>query len=211
MPSEWMSLSKVAQMLGVHPSTVRNWSDQGVLPVHRTSGGHRRYLRSEVELWLESQRANQPADFQLVVQNALRNTRMQISEGALKDEPWYAKLDEEARVQYRLSGRALVQGLISYMHADGNKAAAEARALGYEYASRGRRYGLSVLEATHAFLFFRNNIIDSMLAIFESAAVNSPSAWGSMYRQVTTFTDLILLTILETYEAHEHSKQRVVR
>jgi excisionase family DNA binding protein len=79
MPNEWMSLSKVADLLGIHPSTVRNWSDQGVLPVHRTQGGHRRYLRSEIELWMQSQRADEPADVHLVVQNALRNTRVKIS------------------------------------------------------------------------------------------------------------------------------------
>ncbi len=40
---EWLSLSDAARLLGVHPSTVRLWSDKGVLPTHRTSGGHRRY------------------------------------------------------------------------------------------------------------------------------------------------------------------------
>ena len=32
---DWLSLSGVAGMLGVHPSTVRLWSDKGVFPVHR--------------------------------------------------------------------------------------------------------------------------------------------------------------------------------
>ncbi len=45
---EWLSLSDAAKLLGVHPSTVRLWSDKGVLPTHRTSGGHRRYRRNEV-------------------------------------------------------------------------------------------------------------------------------------------------------------------
>lgn len=58
MRPEWLSLSKVASILGVHPSTVRNWSDQGVLPVHRTKGGHRRYLRSEIDLWMELQKTD---------------------------------------------------------------------------------------------------------------------------------------------------------
>ena len=45
MNDEWLSLSDAAKLLGVHPSTVRLWSDKGVLPTHRTSGGHRRYRR----------------------------------------------------------------------------------------------------------------------------------------------------------------------
>jgi excisionase family DNA binding protein len=207
MTSDWLSLSKVASILGVHPSTVRSWSDQGVLPVHRTQGGHRRYLRSEVELWLQSKRADGPADVNLVVQNALRNTRFQISEGRLKSEEWYKKLDEEARNQYRMSGRALLQGLISYMNSNGKKANAEAEALGYEYASRGRRYGLSFIEATHAFLFFRNLLMESMLSVYEAASVSSAYAWSDMFRRVNAFTDQILITLMETYEAYQRANR----
>jgi excisionase family DNA binding protein len=209
MVFEWLSLSEVAKMLGVHPSTVRNWSDHGRLPVHRTQGGHRRYLRSEVELWMQSQRAGGetwPADFYLVVRNALRNTRVQISEGRIKDETWYCKLNDEAREQYRLSGRALLKGLIDNLNSDPQSGVAEADALGYEYASRGQRYGLDMADATRAFLFFRNALFEAMLAAFESAAVNSPFAWSDMFRRVTSFTDQVLLTLLETYAVFQRSR-----
>ena len=53
---EWITLHEAAQLLGVHPATVRHWSDEGRLPVYRTSGGHRRYKRDEVELWARSAR-----------------------------------------------------------------------------------------------------------------------------------------------------------
>lgn len=206
-PLEWLSLSEAAKLLGVHPSTIRNWSDQGLLPVHRTQGGHRRFLRSEVELWSQSRQVDAgPADFNLVVQNALRNTRVQIAEGRLKDEAWYRKLDEEARDQYRRSGRSLLQGLITYLNEEDRLGIAEARALGYEYAARGRRYGLSVVEATHAFFFFRSMLMDAMLTVFESAAVSSPYAWSHMFRQVTEFTDHIALSLLETFSAYQGSK-----
>jgi excisionase family DNA binding protein len=126
MPMEWLSLSDVAQILGIHPSTVRSWSDQGVLPVHRTQGGHRRYLRNEVDLWVLSQRSDPNSDANLVIQSAMRNTRFQISEGRLAAEAWYAKLDEDAREQYRISGRALLQGLIQAMSSSDEQAIAEA-------------------------------------------------------------------------------------
>ena len=119
MPGDWMNLSQVSKILGVHPSTVRNWSDQGHLPVHRTKGGHRRYRRSEVELWLQSQREDVSSERHVIVQNALKRTRIQISEGRLESESWYQKLDDEAREQYRLSGRDLLQGLSGYLANDG--------------------------------------------------------------------------------------------
>jgi excisionase family DNA binding protein len=203
MPGEWLSLSKVAEMLGVHPSTVRNWSDQGRLPVHRTQGGHRRFRRSEVELWLQAQRTDVPGDVQLVIQSALRRTRLQISEGHLESEAWYQKLDQEARDQYRLSGRTLFQGLVAYLSSDDRGAEAEARAVGYEYATRGRRYGLDAVDAVQAFLFFRNNLLDSMLAVYEAAALRSPYVWSTMFRKINAYTDQIMVTLLETYAALE--------
>lgn len=205
--AEWLSLGDVAEILGVHPSTVRSWSDQGALPVHRTKGGHRRYRRSEVDLWLQSRRGAGSTKANLVMQNALRNTRFHISEGRLADERWYAKLDEEAREQYRISGRALLHGLVNTLNSDSDEETAEAEALGYEYASRGRRYGLSSVEATHAFLFFRNMLIESMLSVYEAAAIQSPDAWSDMLRKINTFTDLILVTILETYEVYRRARR----
>jgi excisionase family DNA binding protein len=203
MPTEWLSLSGAAHLLGVHPSTVRSWSDQGSLPVHRTQGGHRRYKRSEVELWMQSQRSHAPADANLVVQNALRLTRFQISEGRLAQESWYQKLDDEARGQYRSSGRTLLQGLINSLNSDGSAATAEAEGLGYEYAARARRYALTNVEAVNAFLFFRTVLFESMLGVFEAAAVQSPAAWSELFRTTLEFTDRILITLMETYAIFE--------
>ncbi len=207
MSGDWLSLSDVAGILGVHPSTVRSWSDQGVIPTHRTQGGHRRYLRNEIDLWRESQRSSGDPDVNLVIQNALRTTRLHISEGSIFSEGWYQKLDDEAREQYRRSGRTLLQGLISYIHADGDQAIAEADAIGYEYASRGRRYGLNSVEATRALMFFRNMLMESMLGVYEAAAVRSPHAWSNMFRKINDFTDEILVTILETYEAYQKNSR----
>jgi excisionase family DNA binding protein len=207
MPGEWLNLSEASEMLGVHPSTVRNWSDQGYLPVHRTQGGHRRFKRSEVDLWMKSQRKEQPDEGHLVVQNALRSTRMQIGEGRLESERWYQKLDEEARAQYRRSGRNLLQGLLGFLSSDEPVAEAEARSLGYEYASRGWRCGLSAAEASMAFLFFRNVLMDSMLEVYEGAAVPTPGAWANMFRKINAFTDHIQVTLLETYDAYQRGSR----
>lgn len=203
--AEWLSLSQAAELLGVHPGTVRNWSNQGVLPVHRTRGGHRRYKRTEVELWKQTQADASADELSSMMQNALRNTRLQISEGRLSGEEWYLKLDEEAREQYRQSGRILLQGLFGFLNANGKKGDNEAHAIGYEYALRARRYGLSVVNAAQAFFFFRNMLIDSMLSVYEEAAVRSPHAWSDMFRKINAFTDQIMTALLETYEVFQRN------
>ena len=155
---EWLSLSDAAKLLGVHPSTVRLWSDKGVLPTHRTSGGHRRYRRNEVLLWAKTAREIR-VEPENILQTAMKNVRVQIGEAHLDSEDWYQKLDENARRQYRESAHSLSQGLMTYLAAE-NGDDFEAHAIGYEYASRARRYGLSEVDATRALLFFRNALIE---------------------------------------------------
>jgi hypothetical protein len=96
-----------------------------------------------------------------------------------------------------------LQGLINFLNSDGKAAVAEAQALGYEYASRARRYALTSIEAANAFLFFRNVLFDSMLEVFEAAAVQSPAAWSELFRKTHEFTDRILITLMETYAVFE--------
>ena len=205
--TEWLSLREAAQILGVHPGTVRNWSNQGMIPFHRTRGGHRRYRRVEIELWKQSQSVLSGSEIDTMMQSALRNTRLQISEGILQNQSWYNKLDNEAKEQYRLSGRLLLQGLSRFLSAveeDGNH---QAHSIGSEYALRARRYGLSLVEAAQAFFFFRNNLIDAMLKVYEAAAVRSPHAWSEMFRRINAYTDQIMTALLEVYGNHSNGSR----
>jgi len=207
MAEDWLSLSEVAGRLGVHPSTVRSWSDQGHLPAHRTQGGHRRFRRSDVDLWIQTHREEGLDEGHLVVQAAMKNIRVKVSEGTLEGEGWYKKLDDEARVQYRHSGRALLQGLLESLAQNGDYDDSEARSLGFEYASRGWRRGLTAAEASRAFLFFRNTLLEAMLAVYEEASIQTPKAWSDIFRKIFRFTDQIQITLLETYEAYQRGKR----
>lgn len=208
MKGEWLSLSEVAEVLGIHPSTVRSWADQGKLPVHRTQGGHRRFRRSEVDLLVATETAGGMTEMSEIMQNALRQTRVRVHEGDLSGQAWYQKLDEDAREQYRRGGRSLLQGLMTYLAADPAGGQSEARAIGYEYASIGKRCGLNTSEAVYAFLFFRNLLTDAMLSVYESASVRSSHAWGEMFRRVNAYTDQVLMTLLDTYDAYQKSSNR---
>lgn len=51
-----MTTSDVASLMGVGATSVKRWADAGVLRCVKTAGGHRRFLKSEVDRFLASQK-----------------------------------------------------------------------------------------------------------------------------------------------------------
>jgi excisionase family DNA binding protein len=47
-----LSVSEAAAIIGVHPSTIRDYVERGLLPCRRTPKQHRRFRRSDVEALL---------------------------------------------------------------------------------------------------------------------------------------------------------------
>jgi excisionase family DNA binding protein len=205
---QWLSLSQAARLLGVHPSTVRLWSDKGLLPVHRTQGRHRRYLRSEVEFWVEAARQRHPLEAESVVRHVVARMRIQIRESRIEAEPWYRKLDEAARLQYRESAQGLLYGLAAYLASEGRRAIGEARAIGSAYAALARRCDLTLVEAVGAFQFFRNLMLEALVAVYQEANVPTGKAWQEMLQRVHAFTDAIMLALLETAQVIEQNGRR---
>src|SRR6267142_5916418 len=110
---EWLSLREAAEMLGMHPATVRLWADRNELPSRRTSGGHRRFRKADIEARLrqETERKPSPAA-QLLVQSVLGRVRFAFTDGTLTTFSWYTGFDEAARDGYRDLGRRLLELLL---------------------------------------------------------------------------------------------------
>ena len=65
---DWLTLGQAAKYLGVAQSTIRKWSDQGLLPAFYTPGGHRRFRRRDLDGFLaRSGRPGQPGPLVLIV------------------------------------------------------------------------------------------------------------------------------------------------
>lgn len=59
--SRTLTASEAAALIGVSVATVRGWADHGILPSHRTVGGHRRFESAELRSWLRARGATMPA------------------------------------------------------------------------------------------------------------------------------------------------------
>ena len=50
---KWLTIDEVAEMLNVHPRTIRRWRKLGIIKTHRTGPrGKQRYSRDEIATFL---------------------------------------------------------------------------------------------------------------------------------------------------------------
>lgn len=198
---EWVSLRQAAEILGVHPATVRNWADKGDLPSRRTPGGHRRFRKSDLLHYAETQGELQPLEVQVILQNALGQTRIEVGGGTLIQQDWYAAMSEEARTLMRDQGRRVLESIRGYLAAGAPDARlSEAIRIGKTYAAILEGDGLTLPQAVRGFLYFSDFVVNAVLTWTELSLPRSASEWANLLRQVNTYINTMLLSIIEFYQ-----------
>lgn len=203
---EWLSLREAAEMLGMHPATVRLWADRNELPSRRTNGGHRRFRRADIEARLRQEAEWHPHPAaQLLVQSVLGRVRFAFTDGTLNNLPWYQHFDEHARDAYRKLGRRVLELLLRAV-SDGTvseELRREAIALGTEYGAITCRSNVPVADAVRAFLYFHSLVDDSVLQIGEvrGAREHQDLPWADSLRQIQALTNEILPALIEAAQS----------
>lgn len=205
---EWLSLRQVADMLGMHPATVRLWADRNELPSRRTNGGHRRFRRADIEAHLrqEAERKPHPAA-QLLVQSILGRVRFAFTDGTLNTLSWYQHFNDAARDAYRRLGRQTLELLLRVLTETkiNEDLRHEAVMLGTEYGSVTCQSCVSVADAVRAFLYFRNIVDESVLQLAEvrgnrdsrDSRDHQDIPWAESLRQIQALTNEILPALIE--------------
>ncbi|MEM1055720.1 MAG: helix-turn-helix domain-containing protein [Bacteroidota bacterium] len=209
-----LSVSEAAERLGVHIGTVRRWTDEGILPVSRTPGGHRRIpaegverLRrerlDEAEPTVEVGHVSTSADVGLAheawAEHAVVHTRYRVRANA--DATWNQAFEGGDRSHRRESGRQLMGLLLRHVADQGDPEArrAEARRIAWGYAIDMKDRGLRLPDALRATLFFRDVLTESTAFTprFETVEDADPIA---LMRKVNEFMNEIQITIAEAYD-----------
>ncbi|MGH2506328.1 MAG: helix-turn-helix domain-containing protein [Ktedonobacteraceae bacterium] len=203
---EWLSLREAAEMLGMHPATVRLWADRNELPSRRTSGGHRRFRRIDIETRLrqETERKPSPAA-QLLVQSVLGRVRFAFTDGTLTTFAWYAHFDDTARESYRNLGRRLLELLLHALAGATSETELRSGAaqLGLEYGSIIRTSQVTLADAVRAFLYFRSLVDEGLLQLAEVQGnrEHQELPWAESLRQVQILTNELLPALIEASQA----------
>ncbi len=212
--SEWISLGEAAKLLGVHPTTVRNWADQGDLPFRRTPGRHRRFQRSVLEQWASRQKKHPGEEDtpryarqnpQVLMEYALGHTRFQMDETELHQKGWYQHLSSAGREQSRSLGRQILEALLAHLEDNQPEGEefAQAHRIGREYGQLLRIEGLSMVQAVQAFVYFDDFLIEAVVRMSVPNMTDELSEWSDLLRQINAFTNEILIAMTEIFTSTE--------
>ena len=198
---KWLSLQEASDMLGVHPSTLRQWADSGKIPTVRTPGGHRRFAESDVRALLEPEPL-QPSGVQLLVQSAVGRTRLEVGGGGLSDQSWYQRFDETDKAEHRRLGHQLLSMVRQYLTQPSDREAIlqQARSLGRSHGERSLVNKLTLTEAVRAFLYFHDFLSDGVMQMSDTMGQKVNIDLISTYQQINVFIDEVMLAMLSVYE-----------
>ena len=186
--SQWLSLRDACRLLDVSNTTLRQWADNGYLRVYRTPGGHRRFLRRDVESFANApEQAQDQVRDDAVEGSALRKIRRRLGRNDVLQQPWYQSVEEEGKVRMRLFGRRLLSILLQESSARRRRQELldEAHLLGREYGTEMSERGVALKDTIEAFVFFRTMVLDS----------TNPGSWT----RIIETADRVLVGMADSY------------
>ena len=196
--SQWLSLRDACRLLDVSNTTLRQWADNGYLRVYRTPGGHRRFLRDDVESFANApQQAQEQGREDAIEDSALRKIRRSLSRNDVVKQSWYQSVEEEGKDRMRLFGRRLLSLLLQESGARRRRQELleEAHMLGREYGTEMSERGVSLKDTIEAFVFFRTMVLDS----------TNSGAWN----RIIEAADRVLVGMADSYQdADERSSEK---
>ena len=198
--SDWVTLQRACEVLGVDESTLRRWADAGRLRVYRTPGGHRRFSLANLQEMVEGEVRQRGADE--MERLTVARIRRQLQRARQHGDSWYASLSEANRQKLRDLGRRLVEIVGEYLDKRTQRGALldEALEIGGAYGRVLIDAGLPLPSAVGAYIGFRKTMDETtrQAAVRESLPVEEAlQACG----QVHVLGDEVLLGIAAAYEA----------
>ncbi len=196
--SQWMTLGKASQFLGVDDSTLRAWADAGRIQAFRTPGGHRRFARGDLDAFLRQHRAGP----QVRLADVLSRHGARLLQGrpgqSLRGEQWYLAIDRRTSEAMRHTCQRLMRALAGYL-AGGRRQRGHRR--DGERAGEALGIHMAVLQltpsaTTRAFSFFRERITHTVSTKIRVPLEQKMRSIG----QIDTFLNHVLVRMMDAYE-----------
>jgi excisionase family DNA binding protein len=200
--SPLLTLSAAAKILGVHPRTLRTWSDREYLPYLQTPGGHRRFRKTDLQNFVQNIEHGGTKN-----QGVMRAARTAVkraierpqSKSSYRLPPALQKLKESQRGEMKIIGRKLVGLVMRYVQEGTAHILEGGKKEGQAYGHLISKAHLSVAESIATFHFFRDPIMEVALASAQQDDNNYLSQ-SQVYKRLHRFFSEVELAIITTLE-----------
>jgi excisionase family DNA binding protein len=207
---KWLTLSEAAKVLGIHPTTLRRWADNGDIPVTLTPGGHRRFLRAKLLAHFEPEQSPPPVEDgtgRIWEDFALVETRQRLVQDP---EPhWLSVFDQRHREEKRELGRRLMGLIMQHISAPDadQQLLIEAKSIAARYAQNCVEVGLSAAEGLEATAFFRDTMTEAALQMPQIADLQG-DAQMRLLRKLNQVFNVVQVSFIEYYDSLSHRDQK---
>jgi hypothetical protein len=120
------------------------------------------------------------------------------------DQDWHTRFDESSLRWFRERGVRMSDLLLGHLdtarRAGQEQYATQAESLGREYGVEAKRAGLSLGEATQAFLYFRARFMAEIAHVARRRSLESAQA-ASLFEEADRALDQILLAMISGHQA----------
>ncbi len=198
----WLSLGDASRFLGVHPTTLRAWADQGQVRAFRTPGGHRRFSQQDLQNFVATRQSRGRLAPNGLAQHLLSHTRRALARNPDVLSIWQESHDEAARDEKRESGRRLLGLTIQFMARRRGRAAIlqDARTIGAAYGRDAAMAGLPLAHTARIILFFRDSLHRAIQQQDRLGSVADLEGFR-LQRDLYYILDEVLLAALSAYES----------
>jgi excisionase family DNA binding protein len=195
---QWLTLEQASKRLGIHPTTLRRWADEGAIHVFVTPGGHRRFVPADLERFVvEHQHGGLTARSEPSwADHAIAQARESV-----RDQRWLATYDDSERESQRHLGQRLMGLVLQYIaHPNDNpQLLAEARGIGVQHAQNAIRGGRSLPELLQAISFFRTTLLEVALQESPQGGKGRSDANVHLLRRIERLVGEVQSGVVELY------------
>lgn len=187
-------------------TTLRRWSDAGIVRTFVTPGGHRRFDVDSIRALLPGRVAR--LTMEQLGETPERMSRAYRRAGQSEQPAWINALDEEQRNEFREHGlgiaRELLAALDASTDADRNAHIATASAIASQYGVAAAEQGLGAATTVQTFLQFRRPFINELLNLARRRGLDTAAAT----QLVGGASDAIDNLLVATVRAHEERSRK---
>lgn len=205
MEKRWLTVREAAKLLGVHPATLRQWADAGIVPSFRTPGGHRRFARQDIEAFLRERSQGESAWLSQAGRQAVLSEALMVARQRLHEvrpyAVWYRAFDEETRARKRQEGRKFFSLALQYIAKpeERDRILTQVRELGYRYGEDSVRFRVPLAETLRALFFFESALRDALDVEGDLENGQTPASLR-VERRLEDFIREVIVAVVTGYE-----------